>query len=174
MTRSGHGVSFRWQYTGGTVIPTERTTMNDHEYQIRKQNEPIFQAIRDGETLYVFTTDELRTARLYTGGYSEAKRAINAELNNRQGIIQITEITRGYDNYYDREADILRLRAQGYDHFTRYADTQAAHALCYMRTPAAEIRHHWSGRHNPATRERIRYCLRVLINQRDLRAFHAK
>src|SRR5215467_2144471 len=87
-------------------------------------------------------------------------------------MIQITEITRGYASYAEREADIEALRAEGYDHFTTYRDTAAEHALCYGRTPKAEIRHHWSKRDNPATRQRIRYALKVLINQRDMRKWN--
>jgi len=81
-------------------------------------------------------------------------------------FVQITEITRGYRSAADRDLDIKRLQADGFDHFVLYRDTQAPVALCYARTPRREIQHLWGDRHDATARERIRYDLRVLRNQR--------
>ena len=55
------------------------------EYKIQKRNEEIFAAIRHGHSLAGWKASELSTARLYTGGWSEGQRAIDAELARREG-----------------------------------------------------------------------------------------
>jgi hypothetical protein len=67
-------------------------------------------------------------------------------------MIQITEHRelggcRGYDSVEERDADILALRAEGYDHFVTYRDTQAEVALsygkCFPPMATAEIYRSW-------------------------------
>ena len=57
--------------------------MTDDDYNVRCNNEVVFGMIRNGESLEAIPTSVLKTARLYTGGWSEGKRTIDAELARR-------------------------------------------------------------------------------------------
>jgi len=57
--------------------------LTDDDYNVRCNNEVVFGMIRNGESLEAIPTSVLKTARLYTGGWSEGKRTIDAELARR-------------------------------------------------------------------------------------------
>ena len=53
------------------------------DYETRTTNEKIFAMIRAGQSLDMWPTSDLQTARLFTGGWSEGTRAIDQELAMR-------------------------------------------------------------------------------------------
>lgn len=59
---------------------------------------------------------------------------------------------RGYDSVEEREADIRKLKEEGFDHFVTYRDSNAPIALSYGKRvvsetgakESGEIRRHWT------------------------------